>query len=57
MKLEEIMERLKEMAEEWESFECSPLSAETEDWCTATEEATWLCAGKLQDLILEIEEE
>jgi len=56
MKTETILEKLKEIVEEWENFECSN-TPDTDIWCSATEDAIWSCAEKINDLIDEIEEE
>jgi hypothetical protein len=56
MNIEIILDKFKSLAEEWENFECGG-NQETDEWCSATEDAIWGCAEKLSDLISEIEEE
>lgn len=56
MSLENIIDKFKSLAEEWENFECGG-NQETNEWCSATEDAIWGCAEKLNDLIAEIEDE
>jgi len=56
MNIEDVLNKLKDLAEEWESFECNH-SQESEEWCSATEDSIWSCAEKLNDIIAEIEDE
>jgi hypothetical protein len=51
-----IIDRLKALVEEWETFECSD-NQETDEWCSATEDALWGCSEKLNDIIAEFEDE
>lgn len=56
MEIKELLNKLHDLADEWESYECN-ISDETDERCTATEEAMWGCAERLNDLIAEVEEE
>ena len=50
--MDELIERLKDLALEWEQYECS--DKETNEWCDGAETATYKCAEKLFDIIEEI---
>lgn len=56
MNIEDVLDKLRDLVDEWENFECNSPS-ETDEWCSATEDAILSCAEKLGDLIAEIEDE
>ena len=49
--MDELIEKLKDLALEWERYECS--DKETNEWCDGAEAATYRCAELLLDILEE----
>ena len=49
--MDDIIEKLRDLAIEWEQFECC--DEETQEWCDGAETATYRCAELLLDILEE----